>query len=316
MSKEVSQSYFNKQINRRTLLKAGGILASTSVIYAGRQGITFKPLPDEYGEVIPEQYDELSTFKPVTIAHRAGNTIEGIRRAKEAGITSVDIDVTVAGNEMYAEHGSYKSFGKVVIGGFDLNTWKVQIGRPNLLLEEALEVASGEGRRAFLELKRGDFSTKRIQKIFNKADNLGLPVVASCNDFETVDRVRYITGDPEHVVYVPKWPEWNKIFNERDKEDRRHALTNALTAKNIERRLKEYEVTAIIGDVNSSQQVLELRSRGFDRYMNSRKVLQTLFKQSASHEEFSKYEPIEVHQALPITRAALFKKLTGSRSTS
>lgn len=275
--------FLDKRITRRRLIQgATDLVTAGIIIYGLRGGLSFAPTNYDYLNISPEDRETLASLKPVTIAHAAGNSPEGIEKARNAWITLAELDANIVDDEIFVDHGINFAHG---LAGFNRKTWTFRIGRPNFSLQEAFEIASTGPRKIglFIELKRGDFKSHHIEQILKWEDAYKIPILFHGNRIDQLDRARHVSGNSEKSVYVPDGQkDWAKILEEQEKEERKAVLSNPYSIWLYGQRMLENGITIYAGDANSAPQVLALNQIGVNRFINERTNLRRLFSQSES----------------------------------
>ncbi len=275
------RSWLDKRVSRRGVIKTSGVVASGIALFQLRQGITLNPY--NYNVNLDDgarhESERLSGKSSITIAHRAGNSPEQIVNAAKAGLRFAEGDVNKSGGQLYMDHGINAGLKHVTLGGFDRETLTLRLGPPSFGVKDAFQIASASGIGLFLELKRGSYSPQDIEKIIGLSRDNNVPTYLYSRNFDTVDMVRHTSQDPQHCVYVPDGPkQWNKIFQEQDREQRCAFLTNAWSAVTYYdglAKIKQSDRTVVVMDVVDPRTAVYLNTNGVvNGFFNETKVLE------------------------------------------
>lgn len=262
-------------MSRRGFISGLGIGTAGLATAALLHGVTLRPLPEpNYQPATPEEKERLQSDNRIVIAHRAGNTEDGIRNAAKAGFDYADADLIKSGEQIYNDHGD-EFFGQMIDG----QNFSIKPIAKALTYERSVQVAAEDGIGLFLEFKgdRGDFEKKDIEYIYAKAQERNVKLLISSRSIEIVRMAQEISGDKNSAIYncydEEAWDEFKKDGNIT------MVLTNPEGIKNYGAHLESRGTNVFVEGVNNAQEALLLTSNKFIRgFLNESQVLEAIFK--------------------------------------
>ena len=260
-----------ERLSRRDFLKrAGQIGAETMAAIAGLEvisqastpeGISFRGRRQLYSRlnVSNEEAEFISSFRPITIAHRAGNTLRGITDAKSSNIDCVEVDVNKAGGHLYAEHGEIIMLGRLPLGVFDEESARFKFGRP-AQIEMSLQTIGQAGMGVMFDLKRGSLHEGDIYYLRELCDKSSIDPMVHSNNPYLVDTARRVF-DENKCYYVPANntdEEWNYITQRGVKG----IFSNAQSIISRAPYLRNQDIKVIAGLITDPKQIREMAALG------------------------------------------------------
>ncbi len=286
LNKEIPQLTdinFNPILSRRRFLElVGKGVTYTTMIAAGKEIVSLgSQAHSENGiRVFPVANQKLSTLPPesfgielfnvsqrfeTTIAHRSGNTQEGIRKASSTGFSYADADI-LKSNGLYVSHDKEvevfgikpKLFQKPLIGP-NSDNGSVRILHNPPTLESIIKTAHETGIGISAELKHGNFTTSDLQEIIRLQRIYGTNLMIHSQTPEIIEAGRKIdetheaNGNPIKWIIVPSVAGWNDAIKFSQGQENAGVLTNWNSANDRRELLKDSFV--ILGNIDTSDDV-------------------------------------------------------------
>ena len=239
------------------------------------------PIPEPVVRLSSEDYSFVSSIKPTTIDHRAGNSYGGVEAASKMGISVVDIDgnkwppTKDEDGEVYACHGRIIGVKGQIIGDVDRpdkNTIVIRRGTPPKV-SDILKKCQQQGEGEMIELKMGEYNVDDVRYLWETAQKYDVSADFHSRDLGNFQAAIDATGDPSKVAYVPRTPaDWQTAKDEKIA----YLHTNSISALWQIPRMPSGVIFSV-GDVTNVHAVKELYALGVNKFMNDLQVIGALF---------------------------------------
>lgn len=256
-----------KKYTRRRFLSAGAVAA----IVVAREGIAIPGEKSKYNK-IESPLPHIPAFDknpPMLIAHRSGNSPEGIMNAALGGFSFAELDWCEFDGENYGSHAKNWKIGPLKFST-DTNPYSVRLGNPYYTFDQLAGFALSRNVGIYTDLKRGNIDRYDVKKKYGLAARLGIPMRFHSNEIKKADEALFgihlvhleirnewkgkeppnLPSPLDLVDYVPETEgEWNRIFDEHNEKPRRIVHT---TARDSMQRLPEIikrNMKIIVGDI-------------------------------------------------------------------
>ncbi len=281
---QVSQVNLNPTLSRRRFIEMAGkgatygliAAASKEAVDLGRQAHSqegIRIFPDR-NYALTTQYPtenfgiemyNLSERFETTIAHRAANTIKGVRDAARAGFTYADGDI-LKSNGLYVSHTPEDEiFGKKPklfnrpLFGLNTDNKKARILHNPPTLEKIAHTAATESIGLSWELKHGKFVHTDLHTIIRIQRAYATSLMLHSNDPDIITAGKNIdenytaNGDSIKWLIVPSLGTWDEAI--KFSQGRLHTgiLTNWQSARDRSEKLKDSYV--VLGDIDTPEAV-------------------------------------------------------------
>lgn len=206
------------------------------------------------------RHPRLPQHRPLTIAHRGGNSIMEARRAVAIGCDLIETDVWSRASRLEVRH--LHRLGPLPILW---EKWRIRIGWPRLTLHELLDALDDEAQ-LFLDLK-GDNPDLGLTVVEMLRTQATARKAVLCS--RTYSQLDPLVGEPGVTIFysvgevkefAAAWPrlermEWPAI-----------SMHRKLATPEIINRLKQMQATIICWNVNTTEQARHLHELGVDGF--------------------------------------------------
>lgn len=258
------------RISRRNFLAVCAVLAAYKPLLAASRlcpeyRIPFLEPTEPYREIIALDHPVLPPDLPfATFAHRAGNSREGIIKAKNAGFTHVQLSIAkplqglTYGNDMYGYHGMI--LGKNL--GFDRTTATVT---SNLLhIEDTFKIAKDNSIGLCIEGKdnRGGLTGRDFAKLSSLIEQTQVPTLFSSQNPQYMIMAKEIIGTKAQYLERVYRPQELEMMLDRPGGGAFYANTMIVNAYGEEIKGRKDKLYAYVNDVNTVEDARRVVASG------------------------------------------------------
>lgn len=208
---------------------------------------------------MPHRHPALPDHRPLVIAHRAANSLDGVARAVQRGVDMLEADVWRYNRRLEIRH--LKTMGRVPLLW---DRWTLAPGWTSRLTLPDLLSASPEGTRIMFDLKGHDpmLAPSMVRAIRDRQPERA---IIMCTRFwAQLDRVSN-ERDVHRIYSIGSEQERGAIWSRLDAmEHPAVSIHRALVTPAISRRFAEIGVTVIVWDVTTRDQARRMLDLGVD----------------------------------------------------